>query len=61
MPLYTFQCPNCGAQREEMRTVEERGKGERCYRSCQATMRLVVTPVAGYVKDPAAPKSRKRK
>ena len=60
MPLYTYQCPNCGAQRNEMRTVEDRNNGSRCYRSCKAKMVLVITPVAGIVKNPAVPKGKSK-
>lgn len=52
MPLYEYEC-KCGAGKAEMRTVPERNEVPNCDR-CLAPMALIVSPVAGIVKNPAA-------
>lgn len=57
-PQYEYQCPNCGAVCADKRTVDERNDGPRCYLSCKVKMELLISPVAGVVKDPAVPKGK---
>lgn len=56
MPLYEYECVTCDTRREDMRTVAERGLGPTCDR-CRKPMSLVVSPVAGVVKNPAVPRA----
>lgn len=58
MPLYVFECAICNSQRSEMRTIEERNDGPECDR-CRWPMILVISPVAGIVKNPAVPRRSK--
>lgn len=55
MPLYTYECAPCKATDMEMRLVDERHDTPICFR-CKRAMKLVVTPVAGIVKNPAVPR-----
>lgn len=56
MPLYEYECPKCKAQTQEMRCIVDRDNGPPCYRCSNNRMDLVVSPVAGVVKNPAVPR-----
>lgn len=58
MPLYEYTCVPCGKQRTDMRKIEERHYGPRCDR-CRKEMDLIISPVAGIVKNPAVPRGSK--
>lgn len=58
MPFYQYECAKCEHRRGDVRTVAERHDGPTCD-VCKAQMKLVVTPVAGIVKNPAVPRSRR--
>lgn len=59
MPLYTYKCSVCGYERTDLRTIDERGEGPFCYGDVTnqdhepTMMDLQITPVAGFVKNPA--------
>lgn len=60
MPLYAYKCPRCGAEKQDIRRVDERTRGPMCTRLyCRTEMQLQVSPVAGFVKDPAVPRRPK--
>lgn len=52
MPFYEYACFN-GHLVAEMRRVKNRKKPLQCKR-CDGKMKLVLSPVAGVVRDPAA-------
>ncbi len=64
MPFYLYKCPRCDAEREEMRSMDDRNRNlplcaatRLCYNGdVPCEMELVTTPVAGYVRNPAVPK-----
>jgi putative FmdB family regulatory protein len=59
MPLYSYECEHCGQAQNEMRTVAERERAPKCDRcSPRKTMTLVICPVRGIVKNPAAGPSK---
>lgn len=58
MPLYEYRCEPCNKERTDIRTIAERHEGPRCDR-CKQEMNLVVSPVAGIVKNPAVPRGSK--
>lgn len=61
MPLYTYQCPWCNHQMERTRPIEERHAFLLCdnpKHKKTRPMRLVIQPVAGIVRNPAAPRRR---
>ncbi len=59
MPLYAYECASCGQAQSEMRTVAERERAPKCDRcKPRKTMTLVICPVRGIVKNPAAGHSR---
>lgn len=58
MPLYAYECRDCKVQRTDMRTVVERNDGPWCDR-CKRKMNLIISPVAGIVKNPAVPRRSK--
>ena len=55
-PIYTYKCPNCGAEREELRAMDDRNKDRPWCGSSEGCkqMELVTNPVAGIVRNPAA-------
>lgn len=59
MPLYAYECAQCKQQRSDLRTVAERNDGPYCDR-CKPPqqMTLVISPVRGIVKNPAAGPSK---
>lgn len=61
MPVYEYACPNCEAQRNDIRAVAERKDGPFCGGSdCFGIkMELILSPTPGIVKDPAVPRSNK--
>lgn len=56
-PLYQYKCPNCGRQQEDIRCVADRQDAPQCHRCKQQTI-LLISPVAGVVKNPAVPRSK---
>lgn len=61
MPLYDYKCGICpSAERYAMRKIADRYIGPKCYR-CGLNMHLIVSPVAGIVKNPAVPKRPKQR
>ena len=59
MPLYSYSCFHCGQNRSDMRTVDERDKAPKCDRcKPRKKMTLVICPVRGIVKNPAAGPSK---
>lgn len=59
MPLYAYECAGCGQSRHDMRKIEDRNNAPKCDR-CRPrkTMTLVICPVRGIVKNPAAGPSK---
>jgi len=57
-PLYDYRCEDCENGRQDMRTVAERHDGPKCD-FCSGQMKLVISPVAGVVKNPAVPRRSK--
>lgn len=58
MPLYEYRCEPCKKERTDIRRVDERAFGPECDR-CRKMMNLVVSAVAGIVKNPAVPRGSK--
>lgn len=58
-PLFEYECPRCKNRKMDMRSIPERFDGPECYRGCGAKMKLLVSPVAGIVKNPAVPKRQR--
>lgn len=58
MPLYEYICAKCKSGQEAMRTVEAREIAPECF-FCKVPMALIVSPVAGIVKNPAVPRRPK--
>lgn len=56
MILYEYQCPNCGAVKSAQRKVENRHNGPKHCGS--KPMELLISTVAGVVKNPAVPRSK---
>lgn len=56
MPFYTYACPKCGAEREEMREMDDRNKDRPVCDNgdVPCVMDLVLAPVPGIVRNPAA-------
>ena len=61
MPFYTYKCPLCDAEVEEMREMDDRRTNPpMCYNAeTPIRMELVTNPVAGIVKNPAVPRRSK--
>ena len=57
-PIYDYKCPKCNAQFTDIRLVAERHYTPACYR-CGAKTKLLVSAVAGVVKNPAVPRRSK--
>lgn len=55
--MYSYECkrPGCPGQASDMRKVDDRHVAPIC--TCGSPMRLVMAPVNGIVKNPAAPRS----
>lgn len=58
MPLYAYHCLPCVLAVLEMRTMDERHDAPVCF-NCKQPMKLIITPVAGIVKNPAVPRRTK--
>lgn len=58
MPLYEYKCVPCQKVREDMRTIDNRLKGPTCY-ICGDPMKLIISAVRGFVKNPAAGHTRR--
>lgn len=58
MPLYAYECKECDRSKQEMRLIAEREDAPDCDR-CKEKMILVLSPTAGYVKNPAAGHTRR--
>lgn len=58
MPLYVYKCERCDSQRSDIRTIAERNIGPSCDH-CGLTMKLQVSAVPGFVKNPAVPRGGK--
>jgi predicted nucleic acid-binding Zn ribbon protein len=56
MPMYLYACPNCGWLRSDIRCIDQRHIAPTCDK-CKEPMKLQITPVRGYVKNPAVPRS----
>ena len=56
MPWYVYACPRCGATAEELRPMDDAKKNPPvCYMGdVPIDMQLVITPVPGIVRNPAA-------
>lgn len=56
MPFYTYKCPLCDAEREELRLLDNRDLDKpRCTNhDIPFAMERVTNPVAGIVRNPAA-------
>lgn len=58
MPVYEYECPGCGTHEETINSIEKRHTDApechacECEYPCQ--MKLVISPVAGFVDFPAA-------
>lgn len=55
MPLYDYECAQCDTSTQEMRKIDERHEAPECY-VCKQSMKLMLAPVRGIVKDPAVPR-----
>ncbi len=55
-PFFTYKCPRCDAETTELRAMDDRERNlPICYNGdVPCTMEPVITPVAGYVRNPAA-------
>lgn len=64
VPTYEYACSSCGNRTRLNQRIEERNNGPLCtehrvgYGSCGARMTLLISPVAGIVKNPAVPRSK---
>lgn len=57
MPFYTYKCPRCDAEREELREMDARNWDRpwcNNHDDVKIVMELVTNPVAGIVRNPAA-------
>lgn len=61
-PFYTYRCPRCDAEREELRDMDDRNKDrpECTNHDVPVRMELELTPVPGFVRNPAAGPRRTR-
>ena len=61
MPFYTYRCPRCGAEAEELRPMDDaKINPPVCYMGdVPIDMQLVITPVAGVVRNPAVSRRSK--
>lgn len=61
MPVYSYECYSCGQSRIDIRTVAQRDDAPKCDRCTPPKkMLLVLCPVLGIVKNPAAGPSKRR-
>lgn len=59
MPLYEYECDKCRTYQTGMRRIEEREtENPWCFR-CQQRMKLIISAVTGFVKNPAAGHTRR--
>jgi putative FmdB family regulatory protein len=58
MPFYDYHCDKCNSGTSQMRFVAEREDSPKCI-FCDQKMRLVISPVAGIVRNPAVPRRSK--
>lgn len=56
MPFFTYECPRCGARTEELRSMDDaKSNPPVCYQGdVPVDMKLVIAPVPGIVRNPAA-------
>lgn len=58
MPFYEYECPVCKARRGDMRCIAQRHDAPDCpqcrVQGRRVEMKLLVSPVKGVVKNPAA-------
>lgn len=59
MPLYVYKCETCGRLKEDIRLIEERHDGPKCEHCVLPKMVLQISPVRGFVKNPAVARSRR--
>lgn len=52
MPLYTYECPLCGHQRDEFRSVSERDRVPRCDQECDGEGDDLAVPMHRIVTAP---------
>lgn len=55
VPTYEYACSSCADRTLDLRRIEDRAKGPPCSKG-HGPMKLVISPVAGVVKNPAVPK-----
>ena len=58
MPAYVYHCQKCDWERSEVRKMSEREPTPACH-GCGREMKQILSPVAGYVKNPAAGPTRR--
>jgi putative FmdB family regulatory protein len=56
VPIYKYACPRCGAEAEEMRPMDDANRDRPiCHNGdVPMVMDLVIAPVPGIVRNPAA-------
>jgi putative FmdB family regulatory protein len=61
MPLYEYECKDCGQTRTDIRCIADRERGPKCDRcKPRRTMTQIISgPPMGIVKDPAAGPSKR--
>ena len=61
-PFYVYRCPKCGREQTEMRPMADRNhRRPKCDNGdIEIEMELTLTPVPGFVQNPAVPKREKR-
>lgn len=57
-PLYDYTCEGCSRSKQEMRLIAEREEAPDCDH-CKSPMKLEVSPVRGFVKNPAVARSNR--
>lgn len=58
MPTYTYECHECRRSMDADRRIDSRHKDAPVCPTCDLHMWLVVSPVAGVVRDPAVPRGK---
>lgn len=49
MPLYTYRCAECGAERDEFNRIDDRHASAPSCAACAVQMAMVISPVRGSV------------
>ena len=59
MPMYSYRCPRCKAETQDMRCIADHADGPRCYRCGKAQMEQILdgAPLA-LVRNPAVAPGR---